>query len=139
MIQIDNESQKILSTNYWESEDALRGMLFLSWNAGAARVLLPDSHVLLLKEMQSGKYVIISRGPWTEQGDREGLELLFEDNSYSPFCLYLLAEQCDRLLPDTDQKSNFSVNVWTREGEKLRLPGKYRQVESVPSLAPWAD
>ena len=67
------------------------------------------------------------------------MELLFEDGSDSPFCLHLVAEQTDRLLPENNQGGGFYVTVWTRGGEKLRLPGKYRQVAAIPCLAPWSE
>lgn len=137
MLKIENKGQAVASTNYWDSEHAKAGYCFLSWNAGAARLLLPDSQKLLLKEMRSAKFVIVSRGPWPEHGGREALELLFEDDSDAPFCLHLVAEQCDRLIPETDQGGGFAVTVWTRGGEKLRVPGQYRQVASLPCLEPW--
>ena len=137
MIKIENAGQRIISTDYWDSPQAKAGYLFLSWNAGAARVLLPDSQKAMLHDMRSAKSVIVSRGPWADQGNREALELLFEDNSDSPFCVHLVSEQCDRLIPETDQGSGFVVAVWTRGGEKLRFPGMYRVVETIPCLAPW--
>lgn len=138
MLTIQNRGQAIANTNYWDSEHALAGYCYLTWNAGAARVLLPDAQKHLLPEMRSAKYVIISRGPWIDQGGRGALELLFEDGSDSPFCLHLVAEQCDRLIPETDQGGGFVVTVWTRGGEKLRMPGKYRTVDAIPSLEPWS-
>lgn len=136
-IVIQNRGQAIASTDYWDSDHARAGFLYLSWNAGAARLLLPDSMMLALREMNSAQYVIVSRGPWHEQGGREALELLFEDGSDAPYSLHLVAEQTDRLLPETDQGGGFVVTVWTRAGEALRLPGKYRAVAAIPCLDPW--
>src|SRR5574337_2166358 len=76
-----NRGQEIRETNYWDSIPARAGYFYLSWNAGAGRLLVPDFHRDLLAEMNSAKYVIVSRGPWPEQGGREGLEVLFEDGS----------------------------------------------------------
>lgn len=137
MLTITNKGQAIASTNYWDSDHAAAGYCFLSWNAGAARLLLPDSQKLMLPEMRTAKYVIISRGPWMDQGGRDALELLFEDGSDSPFCLHLVAEQADRMLPEDSQGGGFFFTVWTRGGEKLRLPGKYREVQSIPCLDQW--
>ena len=137
VITIGNQGQRITSTNYWDSDHARAGYLYLSWNAGAARLLLPDSQKPMIREMKTGRFVIISRGPWADQGGREALELLFEDGSDTPFSMHLVAEQCDRLIPDTEQGGGFVVTVWSRGGEKLRLPGKYRRVDSLPCLQPW--
>jgi len=139
MITIENSGQRVLKTNYWDSDNAKAGYFYLTWNAGAGRLLVPDSQKPAIREMRSGKYVIVSRGPWQDQGGREAIELLFEDESDSPYCLHLVAEQCDRLIPDTDQGGGFVITVWTRGGEKLRLPGKYRHVEKIPCLEPWSE
>lgn len=78
MISVVNEGQAIKHTDYWKSEQARAGYLFLSWNAGAARLLLPDASEALLKEMRGAQYVIISKG---EPEGRAPLELLFEDGT----------------------------------------------------------
>lgn len=139
MFKIVNDGQRIIETNYWDSEHAQAGLCFLSWNAGAARVLLPDLMLpAALKEMRTAKYVIVSRGPWVDQGGRDALEVLFEDGSDDPYCLHLVAEQSDRMLPEDNQGGGFVVTVWTRRGEQLRLDGKYRVVGKIPCLDPWS-
>lgn len=138
MLTIKNKGQAIESTNYWDSTYAQRGLMYLSWNAGAARLLLPDTLKGELREMRSSRYVIVSRGPWHEHGGRDALELLFEDGSDSPYVVHLMAEQTDRLLPEDNQGGGFVVTVWTRGGEKLRIPGKYREVDGLPCLQPWS-
>ncbi|HCF0987694.1 TPA: hypothetical protein NI674_006241 [Pseudomonas aeruginosa] len=134
---IENDGQAIAGTNYWESKHAAAGYAFLSWNAGAGRIMLPDALAPALADMRAARYVIVSRGPWRALGGREAWELLFEDDSDSPYCLHLVTEQSDRLLPDTDQGGGFVIAVWTRHGEQLRLPGKYRKVREIPCLDPW--
>ncbi|MGQ3672046.1 hypothetical protein ACT6QG_06585 [Xanthobacter sp. TB0136] len=139
MLRIDNQGQKIVETNFWDSEMARRGYFYLSWNAGAARLLVPDAQAGSVREMKSAKYVIVSRGRWEEAGRDDALELLFEDKSDNPYCLHLSKEQTDRLIPEEDQGGGFWVVVWTRRGQQLRLPGKYRKVETVPCLQPWSE
>lgn len=137
MLTFGNQGQKIVQTNFWDSDLARAGYCFLSWNAGAGRLLVPDSQRGFLREMKSARYVIVSRGPWPAAGVRDGIELLFEDNSASPFCIHIGAGQTDRLLPDADQGGGFFVTVWTRRGQKMRFPGKYRTVGAIPCLEPW--
>ena len=138
MITIQNRGQAILSTNYWDTPHARAGYLYLSWNASAGRLLIPDSQKPLLREMKAAREVIVSRGPWPEHGNREALELLFEDDSDAPFCLHLVSEQTDRLLPDTDQGGGFVIAAWTRGGLKQRWPGRYRRADQLPCLQPWS-
>lgn len=138
MIIIQNRGQAILSTDYWDSEHARHGFLCLSWNAGCARILVPDAAKVMLREMRSAREVIISRGPWTEQGGRDAIEVLWEDDTDEPFSALLVADQCDRLIPDTEQGGGFDVAVWTRGGLKQRWPGRYRRVDALPCLQPWS-
>ena len=73
MLHLANQGQKIVSTNFWDTEMARRGYAYLSWNAGAARLLLPGALGPAVREMKSAKYVIVSRGRWAEAGrDDEG-------------------------------------------------------------------
>lgn len=136
LITMANKGQQITHTNYWNLEHAEKGLFYLSWNAGAARLLVPESQKPLIKEMKTGKFVIVSRGKF--QG-RDALELLFEDNSDSPFSILIVTEQTDRLIPDYEQGGGFVVTVWTKSGQKLRLPGKYRVVETLPDLSAWVE
>jgi len=138
LITFGNDGQKIVSTNYWESEHARRGFCYLSWNAGAARLLVPDSQRAAINEMRTGKEIIISRGVLQPQG-RDALELLFEDYTDSPYSIHIVTEQCDRLLPETDQGGGFVVSIWTRKGLEFERPGKYRVVGVLPCLEAWAD
>ena len=138
-IQIGNRGQAIAKTNYFDLELAQRGMFYLSWNAGAGRLLVPDSQKRAVSEMRSAKYVIVSRGPWLERGGVDALELLFEDHSDTPYVLTLSRDSCDRILPAGDKGGGFYISVWTRGGQKLRLPGRYREVAALPCLEEWAS
>ncbi|MBK1719215.1 hypothetical protein [Thiocystis violacea] len=137
MFIIENRGQAIARTNYWGSDHARNGYLYLTWNAGAARLLVPDAAKAILRDMTGAREVLISRGPWPDQGGREALELLWEDDSDSPFAIHLVAEQTDRLIPEEQQGGGFAVAVWTRGGMKGRWPGRYRIVEAIPCLNPW--
>lgn len=129
MFVVENEGQAIKHTNYWQTEAARAGYFYLSWNAGAARLLVPDAAKAMLQEMRSARYVIISKGPLE---GRDALEVLFEDGSESPFVIHMGTEQTDRLIPETDQGGGLFVTVWTRGGQKFRYPGKYRVVSQLP-------
>lgn len=62
MFFIENEGQAVAGTDYWQSVQAQAGYVYLSWNAGAARLLVPDAAKHLLREMRGAEYVIISKG-----------------------------------------------------------------------------
>ena len=137
-ITISNKAQAIVATNYFDSANADSGLFYLSWNAGAGRLLVPDSQKRAVIDMKSAKYVIVSSGPLVDQGGVAALELLFEDHSDCPYVLTIPVSQSDRFLPDTDQGGGFYISAWTRGGQKLRLPGRYRKVAALPCLDEWA-
>lgn len=138
MITIGNKGQAVTHTNYWDSDFAEAGMLFLTWNAGAARLLVPDSMKSSIREMKTAKYVIISSGPLYCRGGVDALELLFEDGSDTPLAITMSAEMSDRKLTDRRIDAGLNFTVWTRSGMKLMLPGKYRVVDQVPCLRKWS-
>jgi hypothetical protein len=131
---IENRGQEIVNTNYWDSKHAR--YCYLSWNAGAARLLLPEAGVNL-DDMLGAPHVIISRGPWQGHGQRAALEILFDDASDSPYAIHLAMERSDRRLPSSEHGRSFMFTVWTRAGKQLELPGKYRVVAAIPCLDPW--
>jgi len=139
MIEITNDGPSIVSTNYFDTEHAEKGFFYLTWNAGVGRILVPDVQLSALNEMETADFVIVSRGSWADQNDREALELLWEDSSKSPYVITLVTEQCDRLLPDTDQGGGFKIAAWTRSGIANEWPGKYREVENLPFLKSWKE
>jgi hypothetical protein len=139
LIQIENRGQQIVNTNYWDSPLAAEGKIFMSWNAGAARLLMPDSAKQVLREMRSAKHVIISRGPYLGATELGVFEILFEDFSDAPFMLLMAQEASDRTPPAHEQGEGITVSVWTRGGQKLRKPGKYRVVDYLPCLKPWSE
>lgn len=55
MILIENQGQIVKQTNYWDSEQARAGYCYLSWNAGAGRVLVPDPAKSWLREMKGAR------------------------------------------------------------------------------------
>src|SRR5438034_971361 len=118
LIQISNNGKELKYTNYWDMDHAKQGFFYLSWNAGAARLLVPASQESQIEEMSSAKYVIISKG---KLSGKDALELMFEDDSDAPFCLYLDQAQTDRNLPAKDQGSGFDFCVWTQEGKKATI------------------
>lgn len=138
MIVINNAGQAIASTNYWQTEHAMAGLFYLSWNAGAGRLLVPDLMRGELREMRSARLVIVSSGPWTDQGGRPAMELLWEDGSDNPYCLHLVREQTDRTIPEADQ-GKMVIAAWTRHGKAAEWPAKYRKVSALPCLDPWTD
>lgn len=138
-IKTANNGQLLVSTNYWETQQAKAGLCYLTWNAGAARLLVPTPSKAIIKETEGARMVVVSRGSWPEQGNQEGLELLWEDDSNNPFCLLLSLAQTDRLFKQSDSKTPFVVTIWTEEGMQAEWEARSRVVSQIPCAQPWDD
>lgn len=140
-IEVQSHGPLVLSSTYWGSEWERRQLLFLSPNAGAFRLLLPRGLEQAVDEMRTGQEIVISRGPWTDQGGRDALELLFDDGTDSPFSLHLDARQCVPLPAAGDAGKEWVFSVWTapRRGKPhlaIQRPCWYRLVPAIPCLQP---
>lgn len=133
-----NDGPAIASTNYWNSEYARNGLCFLTWNAGTARLLIPNALKSTLREMQGADYVVVSRGRSHLRPGQDALEILFEDGSNAPFAVTLDLLQTDCLFEQDTHGARFTLAVWTHQGRKLCFPARYRIAPELPCLQPWA-
>lgn len=113
MIAIQNDGPGIASTNYWDTEHAMRGLCYLSGNAGVWRLLVPPEAESMLAEMKTGHRVTIERslhiaGNW---------DVVFEDGTDAPFSVAIDPRQIDRSM----EPGSCDLTVWTRRGCELAL------------------
>ncbi len=143
MIAIENHGPLILSTNYWQSEQAIAGKLFVSVNAGAIRVLLPSSMRGLLTELRTAKYAVLSRGPWPEVGAVDGIEILWEDGTDSPYCWHLTPASFDALPAEPPEGRGWVIALWLEKKGKpnkaMERPCHWRRVPQIPYLKPLGE
>ena len=135
--EIRNDGPLIESTNYWATDLAAKGMFYISWNAKTARLLVPPSQAPAIPEMETAEYVIITRGPWADAGGRMAWELLFEDNSDTPYALHILAEQSDRQVPPSDMGRHILFSAWGPDRLLFKRPARLRSAARLPYLKPW--
>lgn len=139
MFELSNNGPELDQTNYWDSPFAKDGRHFLTWNAGVARVLIPDCRMNDLPDMAAAKEVIVSQGPWRERGGQIGWELLFDDRSNAPFCLHLSQDQTDAVSAEVEHGAAFKIAIWSRNGKQLQLSARFRRVTAIPYLEPWHE
>jgi hypothetical protein len=134
-LHFSNDGAAISDTNYWDSPMAKIGLLMLTWNAGTARILVPDHQVACIADMSTSEYCIISQGP-RKKDNRHRTELLFEDHTDTPLSIQLSSAQCERTISGGRQEG-FDFAVWSRSGLQLVMPGKLRDVKKTPFLQGW--
>lgn len=116
MYTFENDGAILQRTNYFDSPAAEEGEFYLTWNAGCARLLIPDNQKHLLAEMRHTKLVSISL-------ITGGLEILFDDETDSPFVIQIAKEQMDLEVSKEDVGKQFQFSIYIRVGEKFILPG----------------
>ena len=131
-LHFENNGGDLVETNYFDTEVARNGFMYLSWNASVARLLVPDSQILHVQEMKTGQYCVITRGLMV---GRDTLEIMFEDGSQAPFVIYIDTAQTNRLV--SNHNMPFTVAAWTRTGKVAQWEGKYRVATRLPNMQPW--
>lgn len=137
-IVVNNGQDIVLPlTTFWDSDFAHKGLFYLSFNDGAARLLVPDVHLGSLEDMRSGKMAVLTRGPYPEVRLLECMEILFDDGTHEPYSIHLSPGAYSQMLPDSDIGKDFPLHVWTRTAKVASLDAKYRRTQSLPLLTPW--
>ena len=111
MISISNDGPSIMSTTYWATEHARRGLLYLSINAGALRLLVPDAVrgelIGSLPPVGTECEAVIS--PAT-------VRVVWLDDPEQPYEIEIDARQCDRRpLPEDDGRV-LALVMYGRDG-----------------------
>lgn len=109
MIKIQNDGARITATDYWHTDHAAQGLCYMSGNAGAWRLLVPDMAETLLPEMLTGKSAYIE--PSISMPGR-AYDIVFDDGKESPFALTIDRRQIDRAVTPGPSR----LTIWTRLG-----------------------
>lgn len=110
---IKSNGADIVSTDYWDTEHAARGLVYLSGNAGVWRLLVPDASAGLLGEMR-GSTVSFVR----ESADRSRVVITFSARHLDDYVLTISRLMVDRAIEPGSRK----LAVWTRSGKQMELP-----------------
>ena len=114
MITIGNNGQELAETNYWDSEHASAGFCYLSANAGALRLLVPEAAEGLLAEMRTGKRVLLE----PSISSPGCIDIVFDDGTDEPFALAIDRQQIDRALTPA---TNVRFVIWTQRGPQAEF------------------
>ncbi len=93
LITIKNDGNAIREINFWVSSHARKELMYLSGNAGAWRLLVPDICQIHLSEMATGKYAEMELS--THAGV-PAVTIWFEDGTRTPYRLLLDLRSVDR-------------------------------------------
>ena len=112
-ITTKNDHEFLIETNYFDSPMGQKGVIYLSCNAGAARLLVPNHHAdTVVNEIKTAEYAIITSG---KLAGKPAIEILFEDHTDTPFSLHILEQACDRHFADRANKT-FKLLIYISNG-----------------------
>lgn len=118
MFTMSNDGPELLTTDYWDSDHARKGLLYLSGNAGVWRLLVPPAAAAMLPDMRTGRRVFIERSIVSPAC----WDIVFDDGTDSPFCVSLDRRQLDRAM----EPGSTQLTVWVPAGKTLSLPLEIR-------------
>jgi len=118
-----NDGMLVVATGYWRSEQARRGYPYLTWNAGALRVLAPEACADLIDRLPPAGTPLLYL-QYGLPGFPGHPALLWDDNPRRPFYVVVDRRQVDRCLPLEDHGREVPV-IWYmpdpwRGGEAVR-------------------
>jgi len=142
MIKTVNKGPVVVSSSYWGSHHEQEGYYYLTPNAGWLRLLCPRA-CGEIGEMATGKIVgmtfgivrsIIKAGMVV---GKEMIEIMFDDQTASPFVLYLDVELMERSPASGDFGRKLKMSVWEdRRGKPHRILARtcYLRRADLPCL-----
>lgn len=139
VLTIENHGPIILRSNYWQSDLAARGLMYLSANAGAFRLLVPAALRAAISEMRQGaKHIVVSMLPPDQwQPGAYCLEWMVEDGTDNPWSCHLSPGQIDRAALPEDVGREWIGSVWdAKKGRPHKCLERPAYCQIVPRL-PW--
>jgi hypothetical protein len=138
-VVIVNDGPELSSTTYWDSAEAANGFAFLSYNAGALRLLVPPLLEHYLPGMTKHvREVVLTRGRF--EGVEGVVEVMFEDDSDTPFALHLDPRSIDHHWTARNERNGpYRFAVYTRDHGKVAEFARcwLRRARQLPCLQPW--
>ncbi len=139
-LRFENDGPSIVASDYWQSNLASAGKLYLSMNAGCFRLLIPEIQRAVLADMRRGaKHIVVSMLPKEKWREREFcVEWMVEDGSDTPWSCQLSPGQVDRAPNHEDVGKEWRGSVWDiKKGHPhkcLERPAYYQIVPELPWL-----
>ena len=131
-----NKNGFITDTTYWDTDYCKEGYYHLVFNMGTYSLLIPENKDDLLTELTEAQSVVITRGNYNGKSDY--FEVMFEDNTETPYMILLSNEQFSRVSPLKEGWNGHfyiyvgSLNKCKRDFDKVY----YRVADTLPFCNP---
>jgi len=94
--QFDKEGF-MTDTTYWDTDACENGFYHLAFSMDTYSLLIPENKDDWLEEITEAQAVVITRGNYN--GKENYFEIMFEDNTETPYMILLSDEQFSRITP----------------------------------------
>lgn len=114
-ISVINDGPYVKETNYFDSELAKSGVIYISWNANEGRLFLSELHRDAIAEITSVdvSHVLMRTGQLSF--GLNGIELMFDDNSLAPYSITITDLASDRVISSFPNNQT-NLHIYTVEG-----------------------
>jgi hypothetical protein len=129
MCQFDKEGF-ITETTYWETDVCEEGKYYLVFNMNTYSLLIPEYKDDWLVEITEAQSVVITKGNYN--GKNDCFEIMFEDNTETPYMIIIPDEQFSRITPLKDGwNGNFYIYVGSLFNCKIDFENVYYRVANI--------
>jgi hypothetical protein len=125
-----------VDTTYFDTEMCSKGFYYLVHSNYKYFLLLPKWNDRVIREMETGKSVVITRGNY--KGKDDCFEVMFDDGSDNPYMIMLEDEQFTRISP-LQEGWNGLFYVYSGDLDEYKLYFSqvyYRIADNLPCLLP---
>ena len=131
-----DDNSFLSDTDYWQLDMCENGFYYCVFNMDKYFLLIPKDRNNLEDEIASTESVIITRGNF--KGKDNWFELMFEDNTDTPYSIMLENEQLNRV---SAQKKGWNGHFYIFSGSLKNCIRKfdkvyYRETNTLPCLNP---
>jgi len=142
MLTIRNNGIEIAKTDYWQTAENRNGSFYCSIHSGAFRILVDTTTSSeansTIEAARIATEIVVSRGCWEEDNNRDCIEFLFVNPQHAPFVLFFYHDQIDTMPADEDERRDFHILIYDKAEKVFDGKCKYRRVHRIPCYEPFA-
>jgi hypothetical protein len=126
-----------IDTTYWNTDVCAKGLFYLVRNSNKYFLFIPEGRYDILKEMDTAKSIVITRGNYN--GKDDCFEVMFDDTSDNPYMIILQDEQFSRITSPLEEGWNGTFYIYSGKLEEYNRFFSYvyyRIEDNLPCLQP---
>lgn len=140
LLEVVNKGQDLVASNYWDTVYNKKGLIMVTMNAGALRLLMPDDFALpeTLNDYKKAAHAVLTMGSWLDKPI--AVEIMLEDFTNAPHTFHLLPTVFLEGIPLLD-RDTCTFSIWTKGPNKVCEMTCYlrRTIHRLPYQKPYKE